>query len=75
MALTYPKSPFSGLIFIFQALQIQNIGEIQEKEFEQSVPGYDPQLVARLSLSHATIVYRTACGSRLNRDVGCKKYE
>ena len=42
---------------------------------EQSVPGYDPQLVARLSLSHATIVYCTARGSRLNRDVEPKTIE
>ena len=37
---------------------------------EQSVPGYGPQAVAMQPRLLAAIVYSTAVGRRLNRDVG-----
>ena len=44
----------------------------QEIMTEQSVAGYGPQAVAMQHRLLAAIVYSTAVGRRLNRDVGDK---
>ena len=61
---------FYGLFFDFPRLQREIRQENEEYSVQQSVPGYDPQLVAMHTLPLAAKLSGTARGSRLNPDVG-----
>ena len=74
MGLTARKTRFLGLFFDFSRLQISRPRKIEEKsEFQQSVPGYDPQVVAMHTPPLAATLSSTARGSCLNPDVGHKE--
>ena len=62
MGSTSPKYRFLGLFFDFQRLQTQKRLKNEENPVEQSVPGYDPQVIAWQWPSLATIVYSNAVG-------------
>ena len=65
--LTAQNLRFPSPIFDYSALQPPK--PQRNEDFEQSVPGYGPQLVVMRWPPHATIVILYACGPILNRDV------
>ena len=65
--LTAQNLRFPSPIFDYSALQPPK--PQRNEDFEQSVPGYGPQLLALRWPPHATIAILYACGPILNRDV------
>ena len=63
MGSTSPEMRFLGLFFDFPRLQREKRRENEEIPVQQSVPGYDPQLVAMHTLPLAARLPSTARGS------------